>query len=108
MKLSIGFISILLTSALALSVKRQNDIPGCEEGDASDVSGPFQTGKYCHQCVCIQRIEGLTFHASGSECEDVCYMTEQAGDRVGQICKGYCSGTPLVTGDVVYNCFVKE
>ncbi|KAK3201439.1 hypothetical protein GRF29_185g981583 [Pseudopithomyces chartarum] len=87
MKLSIGFISILLTSALALSVKRQNDIPGCEEGDASDVSGPFQTG---------------------SECEDVCYMTEQAGDRVGQICKGYCSGTPLVTGDVVYNCFVKE
>lgn len=45
MKLSIGLITIFLTSALALSVKRQNDIPGCEEGDPSDVSGPFQSRK---------------------------------------------------------------
>ena len=66
MKLSIGFISVLLTSALALSVKRQNDIPGCEEGDASDVSGPFQTGKYHHQHVCVQKTDELTFLLQGA------------------------------------------
>ena len=41
----------------------------------------------------------------GAECEQDCYLTEQEGDRVDQICKGYCTGTPLVTGTVVYNCY---
>ena len=41
------------------------------------------------------------------QCEDVCYMTELEGERVGQICKGHCDGTGLVTGQVVYNCFSK-
>ena len=46
MKLSIAMISVLLTSALALSTKRQNDIPSCEDGDTSDTNGgPYQTGK---------------------------------------------------------------
>ena len=66
MKLSIGFISVLLTSALALSVKRQNDIPGCEEGDASDVSGPFQTGKYRYLYLCIKEQKNSHFMLQGA------------------------------------------
>lgn len=43
-----------------------------------------------------------------SECYDDCFLTEKSGDRVGQICKGHCAGTPLITGTVVYNCYRKE
>ncbi|KAI4956186.1 hypothetical protein J4E91_000397 [Alternaria rosae] len=85
MKLSLALISTLLTSTLALSIKRQNDVPSCVNGDVADSNG----GPY----------EG------GAECEEDCYLTEQEGDRVDQICKGYCTGTPLVTGTVVYNCY---
>ncbi|ORY16599.1 hypothetical protein BCR34DRAFT_611455 [Clohesyomyces aquaticus] len=87
MKLSVGVISILLTSVLALSVKRQNDVPGCVDGDVTDDKGSPYEGQ--------------------SDCTDDCYLTEKSGDRVGQICKGYCEGTPLWTGGVVYNCFGK-
>lgn len=44
MKLSISLISILLTSALALSVKRQNDVPNCVDGDTSG-KGPYEGGE---------------------------------------------------------------
>jgi hypothetical protein len=45
MKLSISILSILLTSTLAVSLKRQNDIPSCIEGDAGDAGGPYQTSQ---------------------------------------------------------------
>lgn len=40
MKLSITMISILLTSALGASIKRQNDIPDCVKGDTSTIDMP--------------------------------------------------------------------
>ncbi|KAH0361754.1 hypothetical protein KCU65_g8509, partial [Aureobasidium melanogenum] len=70
-----------------MSIKRQNNnTPACIDGDTSESGGPYQ---------------GL------SECEDKCYLIEKSGERVGQICTGYCDGTGLVTGQVVYNCFSK-
>ncbi|KAF2795473.1 hypothetical protein K505DRAFT_239749 [Melanomma pulvis-pyrius CBS 109.77] len=86
MKFSFGLISILLTGALALSVKQRDGIPNCIEGDGGDVDGPF---------------------SSKSSCDDDCYMTEKSGDRVGQICKGYCKATPVLgNGSPGYDCFV--
>lgn len=40
MKLSITMISILFTSALGASIKRQNDIPDCINGDSSIIDMP--------------------------------------------------------------------
>jgi hypothetical protein len=47
MKLSVGLISIFLSSALALSVKRQNDAPDCVDGDTGSVpeQGPYSSGE---------------------------------------------------------------
>ncbi|KAI4929551.1 uncharacterized protein J4E92_005216 [Alternaria infectoria] len=43
MKLSLALISTLLTSSLALSVKRQNDVPSCVNGDVADSNGgPYE------------------------------------------------------------------
>jgi len=45
MKLSLALISTLLTSSLALSVKRQNDVPSCVNGDVADSNGgPYEGG----------------------------------------------------------------
>jgi hypothetical protein len=47
MKISVGLISVLLTTAVALSVKRQNDIPSCEDGDPGKLEkGPYGSSKY--------------------------------------------------------------
>jgi hypothetical protein len=43
MKFSIGLVSILFTSALATSVKRQNDVPACVNGKG--VRGPYGTSE---------------------------------------------------------------
>jgi hypothetical protein len=40
MKLSITMTSILFTSALGASIKRQNDIPDCINGDSSTIDMP--------------------------------------------------------------------
>ena len=40
MKLSITMISMLFTSALGASIKRQNDIPDCVNGDTSTINMP--------------------------------------------------------------------
>ncbi|KAI4607358.1 hypothetical protein J4E80_009753 [Alternaria sp. BMP 0032] len=46
MKLSLALISTLLTSSLALSVKRQNDVPSCVNGDVADSNGgPYEGGR---------------------------------------------------------------
>ena len=45
MKLSLSIISIILTSALAASIKRQNDVPMCEKGDFAEQSGPYSSRK---------------------------------------------------------------
>jgi hypothetical protein len=45
MKLSLSIMTIMLTSALAASIKRQNDVPMCEEGDFAEQSGPYSSGK---------------------------------------------------------------
>ncbi|KAF2855803.1 hypothetical protein T440DRAFT_551140 [Plenodomus tracheiphilus IPT5] len=88
MKLSVGLISVLLTSTFALTVKRQNDTPLCEEGDPGNLAqGPY---------------------SSMSECLDVCYMTETSGDRVGQICKGHCRGIPIIGAGASYLCDTNE
>ncbi|KAF2999897.1 hypothetical protein E8E13_008476 [Curvularia kusanoi] len=71
MKLSITVISIVLTSALGASIKRQNDVPNCINGDISTINMP------------------------GGGCSEGCFMTEQEGDRVGQICAGNCVATSL-------------
>lgn len=45
MKFSLSLVSVMLTSALALSIKRQNDVPMCEKGKTSDQSGPYSSGE---------------------------------------------------------------
>jgi hypothetical protein len=40
MKLSITMISILFTGALGASIKRQNDVPDCVNGDTSTINMP--------------------------------------------------------------------
>lgn len=45
MKFSLSVMSIMLTSVLAASIKRQNDIPMCEEGKFSEQRGPYSSGK---------------------------------------------------------------
>ncbi|OAK98029.1 hypothetical protein IQ06DRAFT_378928 [Phaeosphaeriaceae sp. SRC1lsM3a] len=81
MKLSIAFISVLITCALGASVKRQNDIPNCVKGDTSTINMP------------------------GGGCSEGCYMKEQEGARVGQICKGKCVGIPIWTGPTRFDCY---
>ncbi|CAE7195963.1 hypothetical protein PTNB73_08341 [Pyrenophora teres f. teres] len=84
MKLSVGLINVLLTSASALTVKRQNDTPYCVEGDPGNLAqGPYQ---------------------SMSDCLAVCYMTETSGPRVGLLCKGHCSGIPIIGAGASYLC----
>ena len=45
MKSALSLMSIMLASALALSIKRQNDVPMCEKGKFSDQSGPYSSGE---------------------------------------------------------------
>lgn len=103
-------MSIMLTSALALSIKRQNDIPMCEKGDFAEQSGPYSSGK------CLIRTNPALFRWQRdtrltrlrivvSQCLDKCYMTEQNGERVGQICKGHCTSVPIMGGLVSVGCF---
>lgn len=96
MKISFAFTSILATSTLALTIKRQNNVPSCEDGDATlyGVAGQYSSCKYT--------IEGLPGHSfvvnadlrssAAASCENDCYMAEKSGDRVELLCKGYCTG----------------
>jgi hypothetical protein len=45
MKLSLSIMSIMLTGALAVSIKRQNDVPMCEEGKFEEQRGPYSSSK---------------------------------------------------------------
>lgn len=51
MKITLWFMSILLTGALSLSIKRQNNVPSCEDGDTSDVND-FFTGSESQVLFC--------------------------------------------------------
>lgn len=46
MKLSISLVGIFLTSAFALSVKRQNGVPDCIDGDRSGVDDSFGSSEF--------------------------------------------------------------
>lgn len=94
MKISFTLTSILITSTLALTIKRQNNVPYCEDGDAFNfgVDGSYTSGKYM--------IEDLPRHSfvanadlrssAASSCENDCYMAEKSGDRDELLCKGHC------------------
>jgi hypothetical protein len=45
MKFSLSIMSIMLTSALAASIKRQNDIPMCEKGKFEEQTGPYPSSE---------------------------------------------------------------
>ncbi|KAF1834208.1 hypothetical protein BDW02DRAFT_598447 [Decorospora gaudefroyi] len=87
MRLSVGLISILLTSAFAVSVPRQNGIPECEDGDESVAHDPGPYRGY-------------------NQCLDNCILTEQARNgNYGAVCAGTCKGQPLWGGGVNYVCY---
>lgn len=54
MKITLSFMSILLTGAFSLSIKRQNNVPSCENGDTSDVND-FFTGSESQVLFCNPR-----------------------------------------------------
>lgn len=89
MKLSLGLMSVLLSTALTLSIKRQNHVTSCENGDASDemreAEGrqPVQHILWRHELFisltglfddefALEHIQQLLIRRCGSKCCFVC------------------------------------
>lgn len=96
MKISFALTSILVTSTPALTIKRQNNVPSCEDGDASlyGVTGQYSSCEYTTEGFPGQSfvINADLRSSAASACENDCYMAEKSGDRVELLCKGYCTG----------------
>ncbi|KAF1834273.1 hypothetical protein BDW02DRAFT_498660 [Decorospora gaudefroyi] len=97
MYLSIPIITLLLTTALGASLKRQNGVPACINGDTSTINRPGKLSQF-HALLTIA-------DPAGGGCSEGCFMTEQDGDRVGLICKGRCVDIPIWGGGIRSDCY---
>jgi hypothetical protein len=90
-------IRLLLTSAVALSVKRQNDTPDCVDGDTVNVheQGPYASGQLIAVSFFLFEEQGLKNTQIVIAWMFVSLRNRLLGGRAGLLCKKFCNGVVI-------------